>query len=75
MGDGPVPGKGSIMHRIVLSDSELSTVRYALDQHIITLRELIDKLPEGSPARESLAREFKTYITNMQALLDKLPEV
>lgn len=56
-----------------LAQSELDTIRYALDQQIMTLNAL---LREGETAIvPELKETFQGYIDNMQDLLDRLPEV
>ena len=56
-----------------LSNHETGVLRYALDQHIITLRNL---LKDGETAIvPDLKDTFRAYIDDMQALLDRVDEV
>lgn len=56
-----------------LKQSELETIRYALDQQIMTLNALLGEC-ETAIVPE-LKETFQSYIDNMQDLLDRLPEV
>ena len=56
-----------------ISSHEASVLSYALDQHIVTLRNL---LKDGDEVIvPELKDTFKTYIDDMEALLNRIPEV
>jgi hypothetical protein len=58
---------------ITLTPYELGTVRYALDQHIATMRPLI---ADGERAGLSaLLPEFRRLVADMETILAKLDEV
>lgn len=57
---------------LTLSSHEANVLSYALDQHIVTLKDLLKKgetviVPE-------LQDTFQTYINDMQALLERVEE-
>lgn len=61
------------MQTLTLSSHEASVLSYALDQHIITLKDL---LKAGKTAIvPELHSTFQAYIDDMQALHDRIEEV
>jgi hypothetical protein len=60
-------------HRIAVTNSELNIIRYALEQHIMTINNL---LKEGKAViADEYQETFSRYIKDMQNVLDDvLPE-
>lgn len=56
-----------------ISNHEVNVLTYALDQHIITLRDLL-KNGEAVIVSE-LKDTFQTYIDDMQAILARMDEI
>lgn len=63
--------------QINLTNQELITVRYCLDQQRMTLNRLIaDNAANPSPVGNQLCDEFKRYVKDIDKLLDeRLPEL
>ena len=65
-----------MLKNFTFTPSEIKTIRYALDQHILTLKEDVARLsdPRMNGAHVTLVAEFTRLQKEMQAVLDRLPE-